>query len=306
MDEASFIGFTERVTPTFSFTSQLEYVYHKEESKIQEVGIVKTTDFGKTLLTEGWTQSAERDEFVYHESIVHPAMIAHDCPKSVFIGGGGEGATAREVLRHNTVERLVMVELDDVVIKVCKKYLPEWVAGCYDDPRMELVIGDAKAWIENTKEKFDVIILDISDPTEGGPSMTLFFQSFYKTVLTKLNPGGIFVTQSGGGGLLTYTQCFTVIHNTLRVSFPKALAYVAEVPSYGSPWGFNMGLTGSTELPDKEEIDARIDKRVKDPDALRFYDGLAHQGMFGLPKYIRKDIEKETRVLTETQQYYIY
>jgi len=306
MADASFIGFTEKVTPTFSFTSQLEYVLHKEKSKIQEVGVIRTTDFGRTLLTDRWTQSAERDEFVYHESIVHPAMIAHDCPKSVFIGGGGEGAAAREVLRHNTVERLVMVELDDVVIKVSKKHLPEWVAGCYDDPRMELVIGDAKAWIENTKEKFDVIILDISDPTEGGPSMALFFQSFYKTVLSKLTTNGIFVTQSGGGGLLTYKQCFTVIHNTMKVTFPKALGYVAEVPSFGSPWGFNMGLKGRTELPDEDEIDARINKRLKDPDALRIYDGMAHQGMFGLPKYIRKDIEKETRVLTETQQYYIY
>jgi len=305
MDDSSFIGFTEKVTPTFSFTSQLEFVYHKEKSKYQEVGMIKTTDFGKTLLTDRWTQSADRDEFVYHESIIHPAMIAHACPKSVLIAGGGEGAAAREVLRHNTVERLVMVELDDVVVEVCKKYTPEWVAGCYDDPRMELVIGDAKVWIENTKEKFDVIILDISDPSEGGPSMTLFFQSFYKTIISKLTPDGIFVTQSGGGGLLTYTQCFTVIHNTMKVSFPKAYGYVAEVPSYGSPWGFNMGIKGNTKLPDKDEIDARINKRVTNPNALRFYDGLAHEGMFGLPKYIRKDLEKETRVMTETQQYYI-
>jgi len=305
-EEASFIGFTERVTPTFSTTTQLEWIFHQEKSKFQEIGIIKTTDFGRTLTIDKRTQSAELDEFVYHESLVHPAMIAHDCPKSVYIAGGGEGATAREVLRHNTVERLVMVDIDDAVVEVCKKHLPEWVGGCYDDPRMKLIIGDAKAWIENTDEKFDVIILDISDPTEGGPGIALYFQSFYKTVLSKLNTGGIFVTQSGGAGLLTYMECFTVIHNTMRVSFPKAYPYLSEIPSFGSPWGFNMGLKDDGTLPDKLEIDKRISNRIKDPKSLRFYDGMAHQGMFGLPKYIKLDIEKEKRVLTKDEQYFTF
>jgi len=307
MDEASFIGYTERVTATFSTTTKLERIFHQEESKFQEIGIIETKDFGRMLILDKRTQSTELDEFVYHESLVHPALIAHACPKSVFIGGGGEGATAREVLRHNTVERLVMVDIDDVVVELCKKHLPEWVGGCYDDTRMELVIGDAKAWLENANEKFDVIILDISDPTEGGPGIALYFQSFYETVLSKLNTGGIFVTQSGGGGLLTYMECFTVIHNTMRVSFPQAHAYLAEIPSFGSPWGFNMGLKdSSSQLPDKDEINTRIRERVKDTEALRFYDGQTHQGMFGLPKYIRKDLEKEKRVLTEDQQYFSF
>lgn len=305
-EDGTFIGYTERVTRTFSTTTQLEYILYHEKSKFQEIAVMKTTDFGRTLTIDKRTQSAELDEFVYHESLVHPAMIAHACPKSVFIGGGGEGATAREVLRHNTVERLVMVDLDDVVVEVCKKHLPEWVGGCYEDPRMELVIGDAKAWIENSKEMFDVIILDISDPTEGGPGIALYFQSFYKTVLSKLNPGGIFVTQSGGAGLLTYMECFTVIHNTMRESFPQAYAYISEIPSFGSPWGFNIGVKGRGKLPDKDEINTRISKRVKDPENLRFYDGVTHQGMFGLPKYIKKDIEKEKRVLTEHEQYFSF
>jgi len=305
-EEASFLGFTERLTPTMSTTTKLEKIFHQEESQFQEIGIIKTADFGKTLTIDKRTQSAERDEFIYHESLVHPAMIAHECPKSVYIAGGGEGATAREVLRHNTVERLVMVDIDDVVVEVCKEHLPEWVGGCYDDPRMKLIIGDAKAWIENTDEKFDVIILDISDPTEGGPGIALYFQSFYKTVLSKLNTGGIFVTQSGGGGLLTYMECFTVIHNTMRVSFPTTYPYLAEIPSFGCPWGFNMGFKNGGKLPDKHEINKRISNRMKDPECLRFYDGVTHQGMFALPKYMRLDIEKEKRVLTKDEQYFTY
>jgi len=299
------ITYTERITPTCTTTTHLVDILYEEESEFQQVKVIKTTDFGRMLNIDNLTQSSEVDEFVYHEALVHPAMIFHACPKSVFIGGGGEGATAREVLRHKTVERLVMVDLDDAVIQVSKTHLPEWVGGCYDDPRMELIIGDAKAWIENTTEKFDVIILDICDPTEGGPGIALYYQSFYKTVLSRLNPGGIFVTQSGGAGLLTYLDCFTVINRTIREVFPKVYGYRAEIPSFGSPWGFNVGLTGTSVLPDTDEINTRIGQRLKDPEALKFYDGVTHQGIFALPKYIRKDIKNETRVLTESQQYYV-
>jgi len=305
-DEPSYITFSERVTPTFTTTTHLRDILYKEKSKYQDVGVIETTDFGKTLTIDKRTQSSQLDEFVYHESLVHPAMIAHECPKSVYIGGGGEGATAREVLRHKTVERLVMVDIDDFVVQVCKKHLPEWSAGCYDDPRLELVIGDAKAWLMKTDEKFDVIILDISDPTEGGPGITLYYQSFYKTVYDKLNQGGIFVTQSGGAGLLTFMECFTVIHNTMKGSFDKVYGYSAEVPSFGSPWGFNVGFKSTDAIAKYEDIDERICKRLKNPGALKFYDSVAHQGMFGLPKYIRKALDDETRVLTENQEYYIF
>jgi len=305
-DQPSTTTYTERVTPTLFTSTQLEDILYQEESKFQKVRVIKTSDFGRTLLIDNRTQSAELDEFIYHESLVHPSMIAHENPKTVFIGGGGEGATAREVLRHKTVERLVMVDIDDAVVNVCKKLLPEWVGDCYSDPRMKLVIGDAKAWIENANEKFDIIILDIADPTEGGAGIALYFQSFYETIRSKLNPGGIFVTQSGGAGLLTYKDCFTVIHNTMKQSFPKVYGYSAEIPSFGSPWGFNLGFMSTDMLDDPKKIDERLIKRLKDPEALRFYDGVTHQGMFGLPKYIRKSFEKETRILTETQQYYVF
>jgi len=305
-DHPSFCTYTEKVTPTFSTSTQLEAILHEEKSKFQNVGVIRTTDFGTTLVLDRRTQSTEKDEFIYHESLVHPAMVTHECPKSVFIGGGGEGATAREVLRHKSVERLVMVDIDDAVVQICKKHLPGMVGGCYDDQRMELVIGDAKKWIEDTSETFDVIILDIADPTEGGPGTALYFKSFYETVRKKLNANGIFVTQSGGAGLLTYEECFTVIHNTMKHAFENVSGYISEVPSFGSPWGFNMGLTSGLSLPDKIEVDTRLNERLKDPDALRFYDGVTHQGIFGVPKYIRKACEKETRILTESQQYYTY
>lgn len=305
LKDKSFCGYTEKITDSLAITTELQAILHEEKTAFQHVAVIKTKDFGITLTIDKYTQSTERDEFIYHESLVHPAMIAHQCPKRIFIGGGGEGATAREVLRHQNVERLVMVDIDVTVVDVCKKFLPAWPGGCYDDPRMELVIGDAKKWLEETEETFDIIILDIADPTDGGAGIALYFQSFYETIKKKLNSGGIFVTQSGGAGLMTYMECFTVIHNTMKQSFQNVSAYMAEVPSFGSPWGFNLGFASDEGFPDQTEIDKRINERLKDPKDLRFYDGLAHHGLFGIPKYISMALEKETRILTKSQQYYI-
>merc|ERR1719336_1291254 len=133
-----------------------------------------------------------------------------------------------------------MVDLDEKVVEVSLKHLPQMHGGCMEDPRLEVVYGDAKAWIENTKLKFDVVIMDICDPVEAGPGIVCYFQEHYDTIKSKMNPGGIFVTQSGGAGVLTYEECFTVINRTLRASFPFVAGFKAEVPSFGSPWGFNL------------------------------------------------------------------
>ena len=131
------------------------------------------------LVLDHHTQSAALDEANYHESLVHPAMMSHPCPRTVFIGGGGEGATAREILKHSSVERVVMVDIDEEVCKICQVQMPEWGDGAWEDKRFEVFYEDAKAWLENTTEKFDVIIMDISDPIEAGPGWLLYTQEFY-------------------------------------------------------------------------------------------------------------------------------
>lgn len=126
----------------------LKSIMYNEHSEFQNAQIIETGPFGKTLVLDSKTQSALFDEFVYHENLVHPVMIAHPNPKTVFIGGGGELATAREVAKHPSVERIVMVDLDKTVVEICKKHLPEWHGGVIDDPRLELRYDDAKAWLE--------------------------------------------------------------------------------------------------------------------------------------------------------------
>merc|ERR1719387_1235228 len=179
---------------------QLNEILHTGKSKFQTVDVVDLEPFGRTLLIDGLIQSCQVDEFVYHESLVHPALLSHPCPKSVYIGGGGEGSTAREVLRHRSVERCVMVDIDADVVHFCREHLPE-NAEAFADKRLELIIDDAKAVLEQSPTGFDVIIMDLDDPLEGGPCYQLYSTEFYSMIKTKLNPGGMFVTQSGAAGI---------------------------------------------------------------------------------------------------------
>ena len=258
-------------------------------------------DCGRCLVMDGKVQSAERDEFIYHEALVHPALIAHPRPRSVFIAGGGEGATLREALRHRTVRRAVMVELDPEAVRVCRELLPSWSAGAFEDPRTDLRYGDARRYLEQTPERYDVIILDISDPLEGGPAYRLFTREFYQLVAERLEPSGLVAVQAGAASLIDQ-PVFPAVVNTLAAVFPQVVAYQAHVPSFGSPWGF---ATASLQAAGRRApwawspraVDRRVSARVETP--LRFYDGTTHQALFALPKYLREALAQERRQIAD-------
>ena len=195
---------------------------------------------------------------MYHESLVHPALLAHPNPRSVYIGGGGEGSTAREVLRHRSIERCVMVDIDADVVHFCREHLPE-NAAAFADSRLELIIDDAKGVLERQKSGFDVIIMDLDDPLEGGPCYQLYTAEFYRMIREKLNPGGIFVTQSGQAGIKQHGLVWSPVHNTLRTVFPHVSAYNQAVYSFMDEWGWNMAFTddGMATLLEPEQVDAR-------------------------------------------------
>eukprot|EP00960_Hanusia_phi_P020620 607768-Hanusia_phi.AAC.1 len=175
--------YEEQVTEELLLKMSLTTINFDAESPFQRVQIVTTVPFGKTLVLDDHTQSSQTDEHVYHESLVHPAMLAHGSPKTVFIGGGGEGATAREVLRFKSVERVVMCDLDEIACKMCREHLPEWNRGVYEDKRFEIHYKDALAFLKEWEgPKFDVIIMDISDPIECGPGIGLYFKEFYEEI----------------------------------------------------------------------------------------------------------------------------
>ena len=251
--------FEENLTEVFSVKLGLRGILFESQSLFQRVQVIETAQFGRTLVMDGQTQSAEADEHIYHESLVHPAMLLHPSPKRVFIGGGGEFATAREVLRHVQVEEVVMVDIDKVACDICRQELPEWNGGAYEDPRFSVFYEDAKAWLEERpREKFDVIVLDICDPIEAGPAYKLYTQEFYRFLKSRLKKNGVVVTQSGPGAVYNAKEeCFTVIHNTLKSVFHDVVPYTTDVPSFGCNWGFNMAIVDN-EPYQKGPVDAQV------------------------------------------------
>jgi spermidine synthase len=256
------------------------------------------------LVLDGKIQSSEKDEHIYHEALVQPAMLAHPRPETIFIAGGGEGATLRETLSHKTVKRAVMVEIDEEVTVLSRKYLPALSRGAFEDSRTELHHVDARQYLEKSKEKFDVIIIDLPDPIEKGPAYLLFTQEFYRIVLDKLTENGLIAVQAGSASP-TELLNLTAVNNTLKSVFPLVVQYTAYVPCFGGPWGFC--LASRQHDPSRfspEEINERIVSRSLG--GLHFYDGITHRGMFSLPGYVREALAKQKRIITDKKPLYLY
>ena len=294
----------ELITPGLLQTEQRLRVFYRGQTEYQHVEVMDGATFGRTLVLDGKTQSTEVDEFAYHEALVHPSMIAHPNPKSVFVAGGGEGATIREVMSHRSVEQVVMVDIDKQVVDLCREYLPNHHQGSFDDPRLKLHHMDALEFLEDTSLRFDVVIIDVPDPLEAGPAYLLFTQEFYSLLKERLRPGGLMVAQSGPTGPAFYEQCFSAVANTVGSVFSGVYLSEAFVPSFGTTWGFVIGSTGPdpTSLS-VEETDSRISDRIEGE--LRFLDGITLRGMTSVPKYLRKAVDAEEKIITRDNPIFV-
>jgi spermidine synthase len=252
----------------------------------QTAEIMEFAHFGRALVLDGKLQSAERDEYIYHEALVHPALCAHFRPRRVLIIGGGEGATAREVLKHPTIETVVMVDIDSHLVALAREHLQSWHRDAFNDPRLEVVICDGYEFAKSTTERFNVVIVDIVDSFEEGPAEALYTAEFYRTLKDRLAPGGILVIQG--------MECDTSewrghlrVRQSLRELFGYVRSYQAFIPSYGSPWGFVMASDSvDPRALCAADIDDAIARRRLSAHLL-FYDGNTHQGLFALPKDLR-------------------
>ena len=294
----------EQITPELVQGERVERVIHQGRTAYQSVIVQDTALFGRSLVLDGKTQSTALDEFVYHESLVQPCMVTHPEPRKVFVAGGGEGATIREVLAHDSVERVVMVDIDREVVDLCKEHLGGHHQGAFDDPRLELHHVDALQYLRDTEERYDVAIIDVPDPLEGGPAYLLYTTEFYGLLKARLTGSGMMAAQSGPTGPALFGQCFSVVANTIGTVFPASYPYEAFVPSFGSTWGFVIGSLAPdpTALP-PADVDARLSERTGRE--LRHYDGVTHRGMFSLPKYLRRGVAEETRVITEAEPLFV-
>ncbi|MGR4064613.1 MAG: spermidine synthase, partial [Vulcanimicrobiaceae bacterium] len=188
--------YVEEFFPTEFHHHAVERVYYSGRSPFQQIAVIETPVFGKMLVLDGDTQSSLRDEKIYHESLVHPAMAGARERGDVLILGGGEGATLREVLRFPGVRRCTMVDIDGDVVELCKKYLPEWSDGAFENPRARVIVGDALRFLKEDGGRYGVIVSDLTEPLADSPSNPLFCDEVFRDIKARLTDGGIYVLQA--------------------------------------------------------------------------------------------------------------
>lgn len=294
----------DKVNDDFIQMHRLEEVLYSGKTDYQSIQIVRSGAFGVCLVLDGKIQSSEADEFIYHETLVHPAMLMHPHPETVFIAGGGEGATLRDVLRHKSVRRAVMVDIDAQVTALSQRYLPAHSGGAFEDPRSEVRHTDARAFLEASDDKYDVMIIDLPDPIEEGPAYRLFTGEFYRTIRDRLTENGCISVQAGAASP-TELLNLTAVHKTLETAFPVVAAYATYMPCFGSSWGFCLASRGADpRLLTPADIDSRLEERGLT--GMKHYDGITHRGMFSLPVYVRRAIAAQTRIITDDNPLYLY
>jgi spermidine synthase len=296
----SYKWFFETTTPVEGHMHAIVRTIVQAQTKFQLVEIMETASYGKTLVLDGRIQSSQGDEFIYHEALVHPGLLAvASPPQSALVIGGGEGAALREILKYPSIRRAVMVDIDEQVVEICKRHLPEMHQGAFDDPRTEVRHEDARAYLERTPERFDLIISDLVEPLEEGPACLLYSREFYRIVHDRLTESGTFTMQAGMTkiGELGF---FTAIHRTLREVFPVVAGYQASISCFGTSWGFILaGKRIDPRRQDPATVDRLIGERIKGD--LAYWDGLTHQNAFSLPKHIRRALEAETSIATDSR-----
>lgn len=286
--ENSHLYFHDKFGPYEEHIHAVEKVLYEVRTPYQFIQLIESPVFGKVLIIDGDVQSALKDEYIYHESLVHPAMLISKEPKTVVILGGCEGATAREVLKYKSVARVVMIDIDNDALLVAKEQLKEWHKGAFDDKRLVLINSDARKFIESelSPSSVDVVISDLTEPFEEGPSYKLFTKEFYNLLFSKLKDDGVMATQSSILRVTDY-KVHSAIRNTLATVFPIVRSYLSYVPSFDSTWGFIVASKKYDPLSfSKSDIDTLIFQRIEGE--LKFYNGSAHTAIF----CISKDLEQ--------------
>lgn len=265
---------------------RVQNIHFQTQTEYQDMSIIETANYGKMLILDGRIQSAEKDEYIYHECLVHPGLIAHPKPQKVLVIGGGEGATIREILRHPSIHSVVMVDIDEQVVHGCMVHLPEWHQGAFTDPRTTLVFADGKRYVETTKERFDCVIIDICDALEEGPALALYTKEFYHAVKQILNPGGVVVVQAMELYALEHEN-HLIVSGMLKQAFRHVNSYSTYIPSFWCNWGYIVASDAiNIKALSAHEVDSRLNAR-KLSSILRHYDGECHQHLFSLPKAVR-------------------
>lgn len=282
--------FTETLHRGFRTAYQLDKLIFDSNTPHQRLIVADTTRFGRLVALDGVTQLTTADEYAYHEMLAHVPILAHGRVETALIVGGGDGGLAEEVLKHRGLRRLVMVEIDPGVIDFAKQHLGDLHHGCFDDPRFELVIADGKDYAATATERFDLVIVDSTDPI--GPGEVLFTKSFYGDCKRLMNPGGVLVTQNGVP-FFQPDELRNTVYNFARL-FADAGCYLTVVPTYVG--GF-MALGWGTDDDRLREISLDdLERRFAGAGLVtRYYTPEVHRAAFALPRFIAGVVEEARR-----------
>ena len=269
----------EPLHPAWAQSLRVDRLLYDSETEHQRIRVFENETFGRVLTLDDVVQTTEADNHIYHEMMAHVPILAHGTCSEVLIIGGGDGGMAREVLKH-PVDRVTMVEIDAGVVEFSKEYLPSLSDGAFDDPRLNLVIADGADYVSGSDRRFDVIIVDSTDPV--GPGEVLFGETFYGRAKRCLAEGGIIVTQNGvpflQGGELTNTM------RAFRALFTDATCYMATIPTYaGGPMAFGWGTDGQARGANLATLEERFRMAAL---TTRYYTPEVHKAAFALPGYV--------------------
>jgi spermidine synthase len=270
------IEFKEYHTPSSGIFFKASKQLYKQDSPYQKIEVIENEYFGRVLFLDGLVQTTEKDEFFYHEMLVHPAFLSHPEPRSVLIIGGGDGGVLKEVLRY-PVENVCLVEIDPQVIKVSQEYF-SWLSPCLKDERTELIIADGTEFIGQTNKTFDIVCVDSSEPV--GPSASLHEEDFYQNMKRCLNSRGIIAAQAGSP--IFHQNSINLKNRFLKKIFKVVCFYMSPVPTYpGGSWAF-VFLSDSVQ---PQEINGNP------PEGLIYFNPDIHRAAFSLPNFFKNELD---------------
>ena len=281
------LWFTERHTPSVQFSIKVDRQLYSKQSEYQRIDIFDSKEFGRFLTLDGYMMLTERDEFIYHEMIVHVPMAVHPNVRNVLVIGAGDGGVVRELARYATIEHIDLVEIDELVVEVCKKYLPQTACG-FNDPRVAFHFQDGLKYIRRCEDQYDLIIVDSTDPF--GPGEGLFTREFYGNCFKALREDGIMVNQHESPFYPEDAVAMQRAHKRIVESFPVSRVYQAHIPTYPSGhWLFGFASKKYHPIHDLKPVrwNALGFKT-------RYYNTNLHAGAFALPNYVEellRDVE---------------
>jgi len=282
------LWYTEEHTDNVRFSIKVSRQIYSGESPFQKIDIFDSEEFGRFLTLDGLMMATEKDEFIYHDMIVHVPMAVRPDIKKVLVIGAGDGGTVRELTRYDSIEKIDMVEIDEMVVEVCKKYMPQ-TAGKLDDPRVTLYFEDGLRFVRSKEDEYDLIIVDSTDPI--GPGEGLFTKEFYGNCYKALNSEGILVNQHESPYYTNYANAMKRAHKRIKELFPICKVYQAHIPTYPSGhWLFGFA---SKKFDPIADLDA--DRWNALNIDTKYYNTELHKGSFALPNYVKRMIDYEDK-----------